>query len=181
MDNHSDDSSSSNVELRMQNSKAKHLASYHQSDSDDMSVGISMSKSINKTQSLRIKNSIPTFLAPKKLDTIGKPVNYSLESDSFNENSPARPSIRRKRKLKRMCVDQTPVASCGKRKRPQRIETAEALRLKNKIKPLNQSIVDKIEKFCGTSCETESTMEIQHVDENGEVLSESSISWSGKN
>lgn len=182
VDNHSEDSSSSNADIRMQGTnRGKHLASFHQSDSDDMSIGISITKPINKTQSLRIKSNVPTFLTPEKLDTISKAINYSLESDSFNENSPARPSIRRKRKLKRMCIDQTPVASCGKRKRPQRIETADSLRLKNKIKPLNQSIVDKIEKFCvSPGCENEISMEIQQVDENGEVLSESSISWSGK-
>lgn len=78
-------------------------------------------------------------------------MSYSLESDSFNEHSPARPSLRRKRKLKRMSIDQTPVPPCGKRKRPQRMEIAEgyrSLRQNTRIKPLHQSIVDKIEKFC---------------------------------
>lgn len=181
LDNHSDDSSSSNADIRMQGTnRGKHLASFHQSDSDDMSIGIAAGKPLNKAQSLRIKHNIPTFLTPEKLDTISKAISCSLESDSFNENSPARPSIRRKRKLKRMCIDQTPVPSCGKRKRPQRLLPSDSLRLKHRIKPLNQSVVNKIEKFCvSPGCENENPMEIQHVDENGEVLSESSVSWSG--
>lgn len=74
-------------------------------------------------------------------------MSYSLESDSFNEHSPARPSLRRKRKLKRISVDETPIPPCGKRKRPQG-DSYKSLRQNGKIKPLHQSIVDKIEKFC---------------------------------
>lgn len=78
-------------------------------------------------------------------------MSHSLESDSLNEHSPARPNLRRKRKLKRMSVDETPIPPCGKRKRPQRfeiIENGRTIRYNTKIKPLNQSLVDKIEKFC---------------------------------
>lgn len=103
-------------------------------------------------------------------------MNYSLESDSFNENSPARPSIRRKRKLKRMFFDEMPVPSCGKRKRSQRVDS-DTVKHNRRIKPLNQSVVDKIEKFCTSPGDDK--MEVQHIDENGEVASESSISCSG--
>lgn len=182
-DNHSDDSSSSNADVRMQINRNKHLASFHQSDSDDMTLGTIIAKTMSKTNSLRMKHNIPTFLTPEKFGTISKSINYSLESDSFNENSPARPSIRRKRKLKRMCIDETPIPPSGKRKRPQRLDPSYSeLRLKHsaRIKPLNQSVVDKIEKFCVSSgCVDDNTMEIQHIDENGEVASESSVSWSG--
>lgn len=78
-------------------------------------------------------------------------MSHSLESDSFNENSPVRPNLRRKRKLKRMCIDEAPIPACGKRKRPHRFESIEngkTVRINTKIKPLNQSIIDKIEKFC---------------------------------
>lgn len=74
-----------------------------------------------------------------------------MESDSVNEHSPARPSLRRKRKLKRMSIDETPVPPCGKRKRSQRLEicdSGKSLRHTTKIKPLHPSVVDKIEKFC---------------------------------
>lgn len=87
-------------------------------------------------------------------------MSYSLESDSFNEHSPARPNFRRKRKLKRMSVDETPIPPCGKRKRPQRFDITDghrSLRHNAKIKPLHQSIVDKIEKFC------------QHTNDNEDV------------
>lgn len=80
-------------------------------------------------------------------------MSHSLESDSFNEHSPARPNLRRKRKLKRMSIDETPIPPCGKRKRPQRldvIESGRSFRCSSKIKPLHQSVVDKIEKFCQT-------------------------------
>lgn len=78
-------------------------------------------------------------------------VSHSLESDSVNEHSPARPNLRRKRKLKRMSIDETPIPPCGKRKRSQRLEIVDngrSIRHSTKIKPLHQSIVDKIEKFC---------------------------------
>lgn len=123
-----------------------------------------------------MKHNIPTFLTPKKIGTVPKPMNYSLESDSFNENSPARPSIRRKRKLKRMFFDEMPVPSCGKRKRSQRVDS-DTVKHNRRIKPLNQSVVDKIEKFCTSPGDDK--MEVQHIDENGEVASESSISCSG--
>lgn len=85
-------------------------------------------------------------------------MSYSLESDSFNEHSPARPSLRRKRKLKRMSMDETPIPPCGKRKRAHRMEISDSCRsLRNgqRIKPLHQSIVDKIEKFCQHNAETD--------------------------
>lgn len=167
----------------MQANRNKHLASFHQSDSDDMSLGTIIAKTMHKSNSLRMKHSMPTFLTPDKFETISKTMNYSLESDSFNENSPARPSIRRKRKLKRMCVDETPIPPSGKRKRPQRLDPSYSeLRYKHstRIKPLNQSVVDKIEKFCvSTNCADDNSMETQRIDDNGEVASESSVSWSG--
>lgn len=192
-DNHSEDSSSSNNDLRMQNiGRGKHLSSFHQSDSDDMSFSMAVAKTINKSNTLRMKNNIPAFLTLQgKLGAMNKAINYSLESDSFNENSPSRPNIRRKRKLKRMCVDETPIPPCGKRKRPQRLDpsctnSVKTLKNSTRIKPLNQSLLDKIEKFCvhTTSCiEDDTTMETQCVDENVDdqcdVASESSLSWSG--
>lgn len=89
-------------------------------------------------------------------------MTYSLESDSFNEHSPARPSLRRKRKLKRMSMDEAPIIpQCGKRKRAHRLEITDNCRSlrsgQRVIKPLHQSIVDKIEKFC------------QHAPENEDV------------
>lgn len=184
-ENHSDDSSSSNNEVRMQGANRGKHTSFHQSDSDDMSLGLAFAKTMNKSNSLRMKHNIPTFLTPDKIGTFSKTINYSLESDSFNENSPARPSLRRKRKLKRMSVDETPVPPCGKRKRPQRFDPSSSDSLRSlkhgsRIKPLNQNVVDKIEKFCApNNTETDNTMEVQYVDENGEVASESSVSWSG--
>ncbi|XP_056643040.1 uncharacterized protein LOC130896197 isoform X2 [Diorhabda carinulata] len=109
-------------------------------------------------------------------------VSHCLESDSVNEHSPARPNIRRKRKFKRMSVDETPMPPCGKRKRPQRMEIADngkSSRYSIKIKPLHQSLVDKIEKFCHPSTGACNSMETQGFDENCEIASESSISWSG--
>ncbi|XP_071056036.1 uncharacterized protein [Onthophagus taurus] len=108
-------------------------------------------------------------------------MSLSLESDSFNEHSPARPNLRRKRKLKRMSIDETPIPPCGKRKRPQRFEMIDNNRgFGQKIKPLHQSVVDKIEKFCQTveinDC---NQMETQYIDDNCDVASESSLSWSG--
>lgn len=85
-------------------------------------------------------------------------MSHSLESDSFNENSPARPNLRRKRKLKRMSIDETPITACGKRKRPHRyeiIENGRTVRYAGKIKPLNQSVVDKIDRFCQSPDYTE--------------------------
>lgn len=152
------------------------------SDSDDISSHLCFSRIINNhSQSLRMKHQIQHFLRDR-YNRLGLPMSHSLESDSFNENSPARP-IRRKRKLKRMCVDETPVPPCGKRKRPQRLDMVESCRsLKHtpKIKPLNQAIVSKIEKFCQHSMEnSDYHMETQCVNENCDVASESSLSWSG--
>lgn len=188
-DNHSEDSSSSNGDLRMTNvNRGKHLSSFHQSDSDDMSL--SLAKTINKSNSLRMK-TIPALLTfQNKLGVGNRTFNYSLESDSFNENSPARPNIRRKRKLKRMCVDETPIPPCGKRKRPQRLDPCTSLKgLKNsqKIKPLNQIVRDKIEKFCmhnNSDCLVdENAMQVEieaaAMVEQCEIVSESSVSWSG--
>lgn len=81
-------------------------------------------------------------------------VSHSLESDSVNEHSPARPNLRRKRKLKRMNIDETPVPPCGKRKRSQRLDISDngkSLRHSTKIRPLHPSVIDKIEKFCHPS------------------------------
>lgn len=81
-----------------------------------------------------------------------------MESDSVNEHSPARPNLRRKRKLKRMSIDETPIPPCGKRKRSQRLEIGDNNRLhrySSRIKPLHQKIVDKIEKFCQPSTVSE--------------------------
>lgn len=78
-------------------------------------------------------------------------MSYSLESDSLNEHSPARPNLRRKRKLKRMSMDETPIPPCGKRKRAHRMEVTDncrSLRSNQRIRPLHQSLIDKIEKFC---------------------------------
>lgn len=98
-----------------------------------------------------------------------------------------------------MNVDETPIPSCGKRKRPQRfeiIENGRAVRYTTKIKPLHQSVVEKIEKFCSPAdfeviiflllksknfninnfqC---NRMETQCI-ENCDNASESSLSWSG--
>ncbi|CAH1111470.1 unnamed protein product [Psylliodes chrysocephalus] len=169
----SDASSSSNSEIRTEKHRNK-LVSFHQSDSDDMTFSISVAKNLNPRTSLRMRNPMYNFL---------KGVNHCLESDSVNEHSPARPNIRRKRKFKRMSVDQTPVAPCGKRKRSQRLEIVDNgkfIRHGVKIKPLHQSLVDKIEKFCLPSSAVDvNSMETQSFDENCEVASESSISWSG--
>lgn len=189
-DNQSDDSSSSNNEVRMENqgtSRGK-TASLHQSDSDDMSFSLAVAKNINKSNSLRIKNNIPTFVSLQGKYGVMNKINYSLESDSFNEHSPARPNIRRKRKLKRMCIDETPIPPCGKRKRPQNTNSNTLKSLKNstKINTLNQSLIEKLEKFCVHTLDDDTTMETQCVvDENVEehehceVASESSLSWSG--
>ncbi|XP_019866336.2 G patch domain-containing protein 2 [Aethina tumida] len=168
-DNPTDESSSSNSEGR--NKVHSKISSFHQSDSDDVSFNFTVSKVINQRTSLRMKHPINNFL---------RGVSHSLESDSLNEHSPARPNLRRKRKLKRMSIDETPIPPCGKRKRSQRMEFVEnsrGLKHYNKIKPLHQSIVDKIEKFCHPSNEEVNKMEI--VDDSCEVASESSISWSG--
>ncbi|CAG9860539.1 unnamed protein product [Phyllotreta striolata] len=169
----SDASSSSNSETRTEKQKNK-LVSLHQSDSDDMSLSISIAKALSPKSSFRMHPPMYNFL---------KGVSNCLESDSVNEHSPARPNIRRKRKFKRMSVDQTPVTQCGKRKRSQRldvIDNGKSIRHATKFEPLHPSIVDKIEKFCHPSSTFDvNSMETQSFDENCEVASESSISWSG--
>lgn len=50
-----------------------------------------------------------------------------------------------------MSIDETPIPQNGKRKRSQRMDLADNgknLKSSIKIKPLHQSVVDKIEKFC---------------------------------
>ncbi|CAG9762052.1 unnamed protein product [Ceutorhynchus assimilis] len=172
-DNNSEESSSDPSELKSDKHKAK-LVSFHQSDSDDLSAVVA--RTLNNKNSLRMKHSINRFF---------RGVSHSLESDSVNENSPAsRPSMRRKRKFKRMSIDETPIPPTGKRKRSQRMDLMDtngrSLRNITKIKPLHQSIVDKIEKFCQPNnavVDLDATMETE--DDNWEIASESSISWSG--
>ncbi|KAJ8919595.1 hypothetical protein NQ315_002217 [Exocentrus adspersus] len=174
-DHHSDESSSSNSETRMDKHLNK-LVSFHQSDSDDMSLSVAVARALNQRTSLRMKHPIHNFL---------RGVSHSLESDSVNEHSPARPNLRRKRKLKRMSIDETPIPPCGKRKRSQRLEIVDngkSIRHSTRIKPLHQSIVDKIEKFChpGLIPDDQNCMETQSIaDDSCDVASESSISWSG--
>ncbi|CAH1159860.1 unnamed protein product [Phaedon cochleariae] len=169
--NQSDESSSSNSEVKVERQNNK-LVSFHQSDSDDMSFSITVAKALNQRTSLRMKCPLQ------------RGVSHSLESDSVNEHSPAGPYLRRKRKLKRMSIDETPIPPCGKRKRSQRldiVDSGRSIRHGTRIKPLHQSIVDKIERFCYQSSDMDNSnsMEIQSFDENCEVASESSISWSG--
>ncbi|XP_066253929.1 G patch domain-containing protein 2 [Euwallacea similis] len=168
-DNNSEDSSSSNSEMKVDKPRSK-LASFHQSDSDDLSLSAAVARALAQKNSFRMKHSIHGLL---------RGVSHSLESDSVNEHSPAsRPSLRRKRKFKRMSIDETPIPPNGKRKRSQKIEFPGNPRSLRKIKPLHQSVVDKIEKFCQPPVlDEESRMETQ--DDNCEVASESSISWSG--
>ncbi|XP_065158938.1 G patch domain-containing protein 2 isoform X2 [Atheta coriaria] len=177
-DNRSEDSTSSNSEVRAWDQVAAGgNGSVHHSDSDDMSVNFQIpqcSAVPQKSQSMKLKNTIHPFI---------RGMSHSLESDSFNEHSPARPSIRRKRKLKRMSVDETPVPPVGKRKRPQRVDIEGHRGHKdNAIKPLHQSVLDKLEKFCqpldphDVDCDR---METQCVNDSCELASESSLSWSG--
>ncbi|KAF7273458.1 uncharacterized protein LOC143204849 [Rhynchophorus ferrugineus] len=173
-DNNSEESSSSASEMKCDKHRTK-LASFHQSDSDDvLSISEAVAKVLYQKNSLRMKQTSTHGLL--------RGVSHSLESDSVNEHSPAsRPSLRRKRKLKRMSIDETPIPPTGKRKRSQRVDIMDnvrSLRHSIKIKPLHHSVVDKIEKFCQSSSLVEDTkMETQQ--ENWEVASESSISWSG--
>ncbi|KAL3267437.1 hypothetical protein HHI36_011564 [Cryptolaemus montrouzieri] len=175
-DNRSDDSSSSYSEVFSKNYEKckKKVVSFHQSDSDDLSFKV-MSRN-----SLPMKNPLQTFIRGRYTKLV---VCHSLESDSLNEHSPARPSFRRKRKLKRMSIEETPIPPCGKRKRSQRLDILEnghMLKHGAKIKPLHKSIVDKIEKFCKKPTNEDGmSMETQSIDDNFEVASESSLSWSG--
>ncbi|XP_017784686.1 PREDICTED: G patch domain-containing protein 2 isoform X2 [Nicrophorus vespilloides] len=177
-DDGSEGSSSSNEEAhdaeKNKVSKGKEDNNQNQSDSDDVSLSFTMS------HMLKMKHPINNIIRGR-YRKLG--MSHSLESDSFNEHSPARPSMRRKRKLKRMSVDETPIPPVGKRKRPQRFEMIENGRSiyhacsNQKIKPLHQSVVDKIEKFCQPlDCDR---MDTQFVSDSCELASESSLSWSG--
>lgn len=59
-DNHSDESSSSNSELRPDKHHNK-VVSFHQSDSDDMSISIAVAKALNSKASLRMKHPLDSF------------------------------------------------------------------------------------------------------------------------
>lgn len=63
-DHHSDESSSSNSEMRTDKHRNK-LVSFHQSDSDDMSLSIAVAKALNQRTSLRMKHPIHNFLRGK--------------------------------------------------------------------------------------------------------------------
>lgn len=60
-DNHSDDSTSSNSELKSEKHRNK-LISFHQSDSDDMSFTVAVARALNQRTSLRMKHSFHNFL-----------------------------------------------------------------------------------------------------------------------
>lgn len=209
---HSDEnSSSSNSEIRPEE-KCKIVkritVSFHHSDSDDMSLNFcNVKRAIgnSRTQSLRMKHPLQTLLRGRC-----KGVNYNLESDSVNENSPGRPvagpgrpSQRRKRKLKRMSVDEEAPqyynTQCGKRKRAHhRMDcwggsggptgsnrgegssgrgNGEKLLIDRVIRPLHPSVVDKIERFCQPPLE-ETELEVD-IECGTDIVSESSLSWSG--
>lgn len=137
-----EDSSSSNSEIRNELKPVR----IHQSDSDELSFNLRIAKVIQSKNSMRMKHALNSCVRGRcKLG-----VNHSLESDSVNENSPARPSLRRKRKLKRMSIDEAPIPPCGKRKRSQRldlIDNGRSIRHTARIRPLHQTLVDKIEKL----------------------------------
>lgn len=59
-ENHSDESSSSNSELRTDKHRNK-LVSFHQSDSDDMSISIAVAKALNSKATLRMKHPLNSF------------------------------------------------------------------------------------------------------------------------
>lgn len=63
-DNQSDDSSSSNSESKIpeRNSNPRRLASFHQSDSDEMSLGLVVTRAIGNRNSLRMKAPFQAFL-----------------------------------------------------------------------------------------------------------------------
>ncbi|XP_018330106.1 G patch domain-containing protein 2-like [Agrilus planipennis] len=176
-DYHSDDSSSSTSEIRIQQLAKNKL---NQSDSDELSLRLAVTKAVNKSHSLRMKHQINSFLRGR-YNRLGLPLSHSLESDSLNEHSPARP-MRRKRKLKRMNIDENPVPPCGKRKRPQRLDAVEnyrSLRNSFKIKPLHPSITNKIQQYYQNEINECNMMETQCINDNCDVASESSLSWSG--
>lgn len=58
-ENHTDEDSSSNSEVRIEKHKSK-MVSFHQSDSDDMSISIAVAKALNQ-KSLRMKHPIHGF------------------------------------------------------------------------------------------------------------------------
>lgn len=184
-DNQIDDSTSSNSETRNEKTSSR-IASFHQSDSDEISFNMAIAKAMHNKSSMRMKHALHSYVRGR-CSKLG--VNHSLESDSVNENSPARPNLRRKRKLKRMSIDEAPIPPCGKRKRAQRfdiVDNGRSIR-HTRIRPLHQTLVDRIEKMFQTSSEDVSmsfkppqanTMETQSIDDC-EFTSESSISWSG--
>lgn len=63
-DNQSDDSSSSNSEAKpaLERNNARRLASFHQSDSDEMSLGLAVARAMGNRNSLRMKASFHSFL-----------------------------------------------------------------------------------------------------------------------
>lgn len=63
-DNQSDDSSSSNSETRSaeRGGHPKPLVSFHQSDSDEMPLGLVVARAMGNRNSLRMKNPFQTFL-----------------------------------------------------------------------------------------------------------------------
>lgn len=62
--NHTDESSSSNSELRPDKHRSK-LVSFHQSDSDDMSISIAVAKALNTKAALRMKHPLNSFFRGK--------------------------------------------------------------------------------------------------------------------
>ncbi|CAH1370354.1 hypothetical protein MTP99_011933 [Tenebrio molitor] len=179
-DNQGEDSTSSNSETRNEN-RSNCITSFHQSDSDEISFNMAIAKAMHNKSSMRMKHALHSYVRGR-CSKFG--VNHSLESDSVNENSPARPNLRRKRKLKRMSIDEAPIPPCGKRKRSQRldyVDNGRSIRHTTRIRPLHQTLVDKIEKMYqngGSTLDDNNTMETQSVDDC-EFTSESSISWSG--
>ncbi|KAL1509116.1 hypothetical protein ABEB36_003908 [Hypothenemus hampei] len=162
----SDESSSSPSELKIgQQQHQSKLPSFHQSDSDDLSLCAASAKAFRKNTSRMRHYGLWNF--------------NTLESDSVNEHSPAsRPSFRRKRKFKRMSIEEAPIPLIGKRKRSHRTDdSARGHSIRSRIKPLHQSIVNKIQKFCQPNVDEETRMDTQ--EENYDLASESSISWSG--
>uniref|UniRef100_A0A6P7GNR9 Uncharacterized protein LOC114339010 n=1 Tax=Diabrotica virgifera virgifera TaxID=50390 RepID=A0A6P7GNR9_DIAVI len=126
-ENRSDDSSSSNSEIRSEKHRSK-LVSFHQSDSDDMTFSMTVDKTFNQ-RTLRMRHPMYNFLKGKKLKKDTCNVCDHLES-----------------KIKH-CVDN------------------DKLLILRKEKDLQ--------------LESTNSMEIQSYDENCEIASESSISWSG--
>jgi G patch domain-containing protein 2 len=145
-DNQGEDSTSSNSETRNEN-RSNCITSFHQSDSDEISFNMAIAKAMHNKSSMRMKHALHSYVRGR-CSKFG--VNHSLESDSVNENSPARPNLRRKRKLKRMSIDEAPIPPCGKRKRSQRldyVDNGRSIRHTTRIRPLHQTLVDKIEKM----------------------------------